>query len=75
MRRRISNAPQHGAPDEAAPRSWLCRLGCHEASPEGAFHGGAYHSACRRCATPMIRRGASWNVAAGRKQAGLRRSE
>lgn len=63
-RRSFTNAPSDktdGMP--ARRRGLLCRLGFHEAEPEGMFRGAHFHSHCRGCGAAMIRRGACWSMA------------
>ncbi|WP_166038061.1 hypothetical protein [Sphingosinicella sp. YJ22] len=63
-----NNAPRGAGSGEARPRriGLLCRLGCHEAEPDGAFQGAHFLSRCRGCGAAMVRTGASWSMAPAR---------
>ena len=59
----LSNLPRAGDALPSRRTPLLCRLGCHEAEAGGAFQGAAFHSHCRGCGAPMVRRGACWSLA------------
>ena len=59
----LSNLPSGRDSPPSQRMGLLCRLGCHEAEAGGAFQGAAFHSHCRGCGAPMVRRGACWSLA------------